>query len=57
MKDPATAIEKILSDADALIRLRMKAVGIAGDRAFRRGARARGLIFVLFGIFTIGVQT
>jgi hypothetical protein len=28
MKDPATAIEKILSDADALIRLRMKAVGI-----------------------------
>jgi hypothetical protein len=28
MKDPATAIEKILSDADALIRRRMKALGI-----------------------------
>jgi hypothetical protein len=27
-KDPATAIEKILSDADALIRRRMKALGI-----------------------------
>jgi hypothetical protein len=28
MKDPATAIEKILSDADALIRRRVKALGI-----------------------------
>ena len=28
MKNPATAIEKILSDADALIRRRMKALGI-----------------------------
>jgi hypothetical protein len=28
MKDPATAIEKILSDADALIRRRLKALGI-----------------------------
>jgi hypothetical protein len=28
MKDPANAIEKILSDADALIRRRMKALGI-----------------------------
>jgi hypothetical protein len=28
MKDPATTIEKILSDADALIRRRLKALGI-----------------------------
>jgi hypothetical protein len=28
MKDPVTAIEKIVSDADALIRRRMKALGL-----------------------------
>ena len=51
MKNPATAIEKILSDADALIRRRMKALGIevhhvilaiAPDQALKSSAATWG---------------